>query len=172
MAVLMNKTSRQKYEGSYENVAKAVRLYCAEGDPLADLARLFEYIAFTVMVRNGDGHLKNFGLLYEHPGERGSVKLAPLYDVVTTSLYGMTNPRTSITKYDRTLALKLRKSRSYPDLDTLLDFGRDVCGVARPMPVVERIAEALSRTLKEHRGRVAEELWQGLSVEWGVPARR
>jgi serine/threonine-protein kinase HipA len=64
MAVLMNKSSRQKYEGSYENVAKAVRLYCAEADPLRDLQRLFEYVAFTVMVRNGDGHLKNFGLLY------------------------------------------------------------------------------------------------------------
>lgn len=171
MAVLMNKTSRQKYEGSYENVAKAVRLYCAEADPLADLHRLFEYVALTVIMRNGDGHLKNFGLLYEHPGARGSVRLAPLYDVVTTSLYGMTNPRTSITKYDRTLALNLRKSKNYPDLETLLGFGRDVCGVARPMDVIERIAAALSSTLKEYRGRIAEELWQGLSVEWGVPAR-
>jgi serine/threonine protein kinase HipA of HipAB toxin-antitoxin module len=40
----------------------------------SDLRRLFEYVAFTVMVRNGDGHLKNFGLLYEHPGERRSVR--------------------------------------------------------------------------------------------------
>ena len=172
MAVLMNKTSRQKYEGSYENVAKAVRLYCAEADPLADLHKLFGYVAFTVMVHNGDGHLKNFGLLYEHPGVRESVRLAPLYDVVTTSLYGVANPRRSITKYDRTLALSLRKSKNYPALETLLEFGRDVWGVARPMDVVERIAEALSGTLREYRGRVAEELWQGLSVEWGVPARR
>ena len=172
MAVLMNKTSRQKYEGSYENVAKAVRLYCAEADSLADLHQLFGYLAFTVMVRNGDGHLKNFGLLYEHPGARESVRLAPLYDVVTTSLYGMTNPGTSITKYDRTLALSLRKSKNYPGLETLLEFGRDVCGVARPTDVIERIAEALSGTLREYRGRVAEELWQGLGVEWGVPARR
>lgn len=171
MGVLMNKTSRQKYEGSYENVAKAVRLYCAEGDPLAELGKLFEYIAFTVMVRNGDGHLKNFGLLYEHPGDRQAVRLAPLYDVVTTSLYGVANPRTSITKYDRTLALKLRKSRSYPDLGTLLEFGRDQCGVARPERVVERIADALSGTLQGNRGRVAEELWRGLESEWGMPAR-
>ena len=84
----------------------------------------------------------------------------------------MTSPRTSITKYDRTLALRLRKSKNYPDLETLLGFGRDVCGVARPMEVIERIAVALSSTLKEYRGQIAEELWQGLSVEWGVPARR
>jgi len=111
-------------------------------------------------------------LLYEHPGARGSVRLAPLYDVVTTSLYGATDPRTSITKYDRTLALNLRKSKKYPDLETLLTFGREVCGVARPMGVIERIAEALSGTLKEYRARIAEELWHGLSVEWGMPARR
>ena len=172
MAVLMNKTSRQKYEGSYENVAKAVRLYCAEADPLADLRRLFEYITFTVMVRNGDGHLKNFGLLYAHPGERQSVRLAPLYDVVTTSLYGATNPRRFITKYDRTLALSLRKSRNYPDLDTLLEFGRDHCGVAQPEVVVERIGDALSATLKEHRGQVPEELRRELAGEWGAPGRR
>jgi serine/threonine-protein kinase HipA len=170
MAVLMDKTSREKYEGSYENVAKAVRLYCADADPLADLGRLFEYIAFAVMVRNGDGHLKNFGLLYEHPGDRESVRLAPLYDVVTTSLYGATNPRTQITKYDRTLALKLRKSRNYPDLATLLEFGRDHCGVSNPKEVIERIADSLGATLKDNRGRIPDELWQGLNTEWGVPA--
>lgn len=172
MAVLMNKTSRRKYEGSYENVAKAVRLYCSEADPLADLGRLFAYIAFTVMVRNGDGHLKNFGLLYEHPADRHSVRLAPLYDVVTTSLYGFTHPRTYLTKYDRTLALKLSKSRDYPDLDTLLDFGRDHCGVVRPEEVFERIADALSDTLKGNRGRIPEDLWRGLESEWGMPAKK
>ena len=170
MAVLMNKTSRQKYEGSYENVAKAVRLYTADADPLADLQRLFEYIAFTVIVRNGDGHLKNYGLLYEHPGERQSIRLAPLYDVVTTSLYGTTHPRTYITKYDRTLALKLHKSRNYPDLPTLLAFGREHCSVAHPEKVIERIADALSVTLHKNRERIPESLWRGLSTEWGVPA--
>jgi serine/threonine-protein kinase HipA len=145
---------------------------CSDADPLANLRRLFDYIAFTVMVRNGDGHLKNFGILYEHPGNRQSIRLAPLYDVVTTSLYGFTNPRTNLTRYDRTLALKLHKSRSYPDRTTLLAFGRDHCGVARPEEVLERIADALSTTLKENRGRVPAELWEGLNKEWGVPANR
>src|SRR5580704_7517714 len=102
----------------------------------------------------------------EHPGERQSIRLAPLYDVVTTSLYGVTNPRTYLTKYDRTLALNLHKSRSYPDRTTLLAFGRDHCGVARPEEVLERIADALATTLKENRGRVPAELWEGLNTEW------
>jgi len=166
MAVLMSKSSRRKYAGSYENVAKAVRLYCAGGDPLANLRRLFEYIAFTVMVRNGDGHLKNFGLLYEHPAEPSSIRLAPLYDVVTTSVYGFTHPRTFLTKYDRTLALKLAKSRDYPDRATLLEFGAAHCAVIRPLEIVERIADALSDTLQEQRDRIDPSLLKSLRTEW------
>jgi serine/threonine-protein kinase HipA len=30
----------------------------------ADLARFFEQLALSVMLRNGDAHLKNFGVLY------------------------------------------------------------------------------------------------------------
>ena len=168
MTVLMNKGSRRKYEGSYENLAKAVRLFLAGADPLAALHQLFEYIAFIVMVRNGDGHLKNFGVLYEHPAERESIRLAPLYDVVTTSIYGFTHPRTFITKYDRTLALNLRHSRSYPDRQSLLAFGREHCGVRAPERVIERIAEALSETLKEQRERIPAALWQQLNNEWQV----
>jgi len=168
MTVLMNKGSRRKYEGSYENVAKAVRLFLTGGDPLKALQQLFEYIAFIVMVRNGDGHLKNFGVLYEHPSDEASIRLAPLYDVVTTSLYGFTHPRTFITKYDRTLALNLRKSRNYPDREALLAFGREHCAVHSPEQVVDRIAEALSATLKEQRERVPAVLWQQLNKEWQV----
>jgi serine/threonine-protein kinase HipA len=168
MAALMNKTSRQKYEGSYENVAKAVRLYCAGSDPLRNLQRLFEYIAFNAMVRNGDGHLKNFGLLYEHPAEHASIRLAPLYDVVTTSIYGFTHPRTFITKYDRTLALKLAKSKNYPDRATLLEFGVTHCGVKRPEEIIERIADAMSATLAEQRDRIAPQLMQLLQTEWDL----
>jgi serine/threonine-protein kinase HipA len=168
MTVLMNKSSRRKYEGSYENVAKALRLFLAGGDPLAAVRQLFEYIAFIVMVRNGDGHLKNFGVLYEHPSSPDSIRLAPLYDVVTTSIYGFTNPGTFITKYDRTLALNLRKSRSYPDREALLAFGREHCGVPHPETVIERIADALSVTLTEQRDRIPSTLWQQLNKEWHV----
>ena len=133
--------------GSYENIAKAVRLYCADSDPVAQLRQLFDYIAFICMVRNGDGHLKNFGLIYDHPGLRSSVRLAPLYDVVTTSIYGMTSAATAMTKYDRTLALNLAKTRVYPDRRTLIEFGEQHCLVKRPGEVLERIADAMSATL-------------------------
>jgi len=51
--------SDRKYQGSCESVAAVLR---AIGLPAQDLHRFFEQVAFTVMVRNGDGHLKNHGV--------------------------------------------------------------------------------------------------------------
>ncbi|MDD2317390.1 MAG: HipA domain-containing protein, partial [Desulfobacterales bacterium] len=45
----------------------------------------FSTLALSVMLRNGDAHLKNFGVLYTDP--MGVVELAPVYDLVTTTAY-------------------------------------------------------------------------------------
>jgi serine/threonine-protein kinase HipA len=45
--------------------------------PEADLQRFFEQVAFTVMASNGDGHLKNYGVLYKNLSD---VRLAPMFD--------------------------------------------------------------------------------------------
>jgi serine/threonine-protein kinase HipA len=37
------------------------------------------------MVKNGDAHLKNFGVLYPDP--KGPVSIAPVFDVVTMTAY-------------------------------------------------------------------------------------
>jgi serine/threonine-protein kinase HipA len=142
MGVLTGRGNRDKYQGSYENVAKAIRLYCNSGNPLVQLQQFFDYVAFMVMVRNGDGHLKNFGLLYEDPQHLASIRLAPLYDVVTTSIYDVSGGTTHITKYDRTLALKLAKTRSYPGRKTLLEFGKTICQVMHPQRTIERCAKS------------------------------
>lgn len=168
MTVLMNRSNREKYQGSYEGIAKAIRLYCTDSDPLPQLQRFFEYVSLIVMVRNGDGHLKNFGLLYTHPGNRTSIRLAPLYDVVTTSIYAMSRSTAGITKYDRTLALNLAKTKQYPDRATLLDFGRAICQVSRPEQVLERIAEAMTQTLHEARDRIPANLLRSMSGEWDM----
>jgi serine/threonine-protein kinase HipA len=166
MGVLTGRGNRDKYQGSYENVAKAIRLYCESGSPLAQLQQFFDYVALMVMVRNGDGHLKNFGLLYEHPQNLASIRLAPLYDVVTTSIYDVSGGTTQITKYDRTLALKLGKTRSYPDRKTLLEFGKTICQVMHPQRTIERCADAMSETLKAERERIEPSLLKTLSAAW------
>ncbi len=75
----------QKYQGSYERVAKSLKSFVSgENLPIAR-RQFFSTLVLSSMVRNGDAHLKNFGVLY--PSTQGKVKMAPVYDVVTTTAY-------------------------------------------------------------------------------------
>lgn len=168
MAVLMGKNPAQpnfKYGSSYENIARAIVLNCGENTG-ESLARFFEYFALSVMVRNGDAHLKNFGLIYEHPDAVEPARLSPLFDVVTTSVYRYENQRTGVEQADRTMALKLNKSISYPTREELIAFGRNVCHVQNPGAVIERIADAMSATLAEESARMPREFLAALRSEW------
>ena len=82
---------------------------------MRSLERLYEQVVLTVMVCNGDGHLKKFGVLYN---DEFDIRLSPLFDVVTTSIYKYTRYGGGPEVEDRTLALKLFKgkneSRTYP----------------------------------------------------------
>lgn len=75
----------QKYGSSYERVAKSIRDFVSGERLIAAREQFFATLALSVMVRNGDAHLKNFGVLYASPGD--TVALAPVYDVVTTTAY-------------------------------------------------------------------------------------
>ncbi len=46
---------------------------------------LFRLFVLNCAVRNGDAHLKNFGVVYDDT--RSDARLAPVYDIVTTSAY-------------------------------------------------------------------------------------
>ncbi|MGI4858565.1 MAG: type II toxin-antitoxin system HipA family toxin [Janthinobacterium lividum] len=166
MAALTLRSAYEKYEGSYSDIATTVALYCRE-NRADSLARLFEYVALSVMVRNGDAHLKNFGLLYDHPHGQAPA-LSPLYDVVTTSVYPIVDLQSGRALTDRTPALKLHreKSKHYPDRKALHDFGRNICLVMRPERVVERIATAMKQALDLHRDRIDADLHAAMSAEW------
>jgi serine/threonine-protein kinase HipA len=92
------------------------------------LHRFFEQVAFTVMVRNGDGHLKNFGVLYRSAEDAW---LSPMFDVVTTSIYRYRRYDGGPELEDRTLALKLfagrHQTKAYPTTEELIHFGRKIC---------------------------------------------
>lgn len=158
--------SDRKYQGSYETVARVLKALTL---PAIDLARFFEQVAFTVMVRNGDGHLKNFGVGYD---EAWGARLAPMFDVVTTAIYRYQRWQGAEAEEDRTLALRLfagrGQSRAYPTTEELLRFGRQVCGVARPAPVLARIAAAMAETLAAARQdeRVAKPLLADMAALW------
>ncbi len=85
LAALQALGTAQKYSSSYERVAKTIRDFVAGEHLMAAREQFFATLVLSVMVRNGDAHLKNFGVLYAEP--QAPVRLAPVYDVVTTSAY-------------------------------------------------------------------------------------
>jgi len=69
-----------KYAGSHEQIAGAVRRFCTF--PPLELQRLFEMVLFNFAIGNGDAHKKNFSLLTR----RDTVALSPAYDLVSSRL--------------------------------------------------------------------------------------
>ncbi len=171
MAVLMGKArdaqGNYKYQGSYEAIARVITAFSGSATK-ANLEAFFASVALSMMLRNGDAHLKNFGLLYRDPSA-GEAKLAPVYDVVTTTIYPYYNQRTGAERVDRTTALKLfsgAKARQYPAREDLLRFGRSICLVSRPEDVIDRIATAMTETLDTHRPSLKGEYGKRLVTEW------
>lgn len=158
--------SDRKYQGSYQRIADLLRQLQL---PSENLHRFFSQVAFSVMVRNGDAHLKNFGVLYW--GE-ADLWLAPMFDVVTTAIYSYTQYPGGPELEDRTMALKLlagrHQSKAYPTTNELLDFGRRVCGVSQPLRTLRAIASAMSETLFEARGddRIPKDVLAKMRAVW------
>lgn len=154
--------SDRKYRGSYESAARLLGLFCT--DPAADLRGFFEQLALSVLVRNGDAHLKNFGVLYDDERRR----LSPLFDVVTTTIYPY--ERAGLTVTDRTMALRLTAGgpRRYPLPEELFDFGRAHCLVASPEAITGRLLDAMSDTLAAatQDERVPRKLLRAVRAEW------
>lgn len=137
--------AKRKYQGSYQRIAELLRQLKL---PPEDLRNFFAQVALSVMVRNGDAHLKNFGVLLP---TTAAPRLAPVFDVVTTAAYTYTRFAGDAEQIDRTMALKLfagrHHSKAYPTREELLRFGEKLCGVARPQEVLEQIAQAMHETL-------------------------
>ena len=158
--------SDRKYQGSYQRIAELMQQLQL---PHENLHRFFEQLAFSVMVRNGDAHLKNFGLLYRSASE---VWLSPLFDVVTTAIYPYVRYEGGPALEDNTMALKLfagrHRTKTYPTTEELLIFGRKVCGVSHPRDVLERISAGMSRALSEARGdeRIPVALLKSMQDAW------
>jgi serine/threonine-protein kinase HipA len=114
--VLNGRRAHGRYDGSYENVAKRITDYVTPGKLAAAREQFALMVAYACAIENGDAHLKNFGVLYNHPEDE--IRLAPAYDLVCTSLY-MPND---------SLALTLNGSKQYPDRHQLIRFIRHVTG--------------------------------------------
>lgn len=81
MCQLTERLTEQKYNGSHEQIGKAIVKYST--NPGLDIINFFEQVLFSFLTGNADMHLKNFSLL-DRP-ELGYV-LSPAYDMVASSL--------------------------------------------------------------------------------------
>jgi len=114
MCVLMGKQRDDKYEGTYEKIAKTIKTFVSNKHKKDSLINFFKLIVINFLVKNGDAHLKNFGLLYD---DIDNIKLAPAYDVVSTTVYIK----------DDIPALYLLGSKKWWDKEFLLKFGMQSC---------------------------------------------
>ena len=100
MCSVLDMPPSAKYDSTMERVARAVRPLSTEPDD--DLRMIVRRALFAWLIADGDMHLKNMALLkIAEPRDKRfrSVRLAPLYDAVTTRVF----PKL---KHDR-LALKI-----------------------------------------------------------------
>ena len=82
--VLLGLRSSSKYDATWERIAKAVRDHVPGSTQLETFNRLATILLLTYALRNSDCHAKNLALLYN---TRADVRLAPVYDMITTVVY-------------------------------------------------------------------------------------
>lgn len=139
MTALMGLSADQKYSKSYAAIAKAIRLFCPANNQRTSLDQLFDYVALSCIVGNGDAHLKNFGLLYSEPTQRDA-RLAPAYDIVNTTAYIP----------EDVLALDLVGNKSlFASRQGLLEFAQ-TCEVEHPELRIQRLLAAVESVLRRY----------------------
>jgi serine/threonine-protein kinase HipA len=145
--VLNGRRTDEKYRGSYEtSVMKRFGQFANSTHVNEDMEKLFTLIALNCVLRNGDAHLKNFGIVYDDV--QGEARLAPVYDLVTTSVY---LPKDS-------MALTLNGSTKWASAKELQRLGETRLGAtpARVREILERIDAAIANTSKELRVYIKE----------------
>ncbi|MBS1681214.1 MAG: HipA domain-containing protein [Bacteroidetes bacterium] len=100
MCQLTERLTEQKYQGSYEQIAKALAKYSA--NPGLDIVNFYEVVLFSFLTGNADMHLKNFSLIKD---TTLGYHLSPAYDLVATALV---NPED---KEELALTLNGKKNR-------------------------------------------------------------
>jgi serine/threonine-protein kinase HipA len=152
----------QKYEGTYETrLFRRIKDLAVTNDDAgrAMLRQAFEIMVLNYAVRNGDAHLKNFGVLYDNV--TGGIELAPTYDIVSTTPY---------IPVDNT-ALMLEGSKKWPNAKAITKLGQIRAGLSGPeiKEIFERIADAISETrpeLSRYFANANPDIGQKIAAAW------
>lgn len=140
----------------------------ASSAPALDLIAMLDAVIFNFLIGNHDAHAKNFSLLYM-PDR--SIRLAPLYDLVSTVYYEeLTNkmamqigkqPESALIRpkdvdqfaADAGLGAALARARIPALANRLLE---EICGIDKPNPVSEDVAKLIEERCKTYRSRFAK----------------
>ena len=160
--VLNARRTDEKYRGSYEtSIVKRFQEFANSPHVNEDLEKLFTLIALNCALHNGDAHLKNFGVVYDDV--LGEARLAPVYDLVTTSVY---LPKDS-------MALTLNGTTKWPSAKELRRLGETRMGgaPAKVKQILERIGDAISQTTGGVRAYIEQhphfaEIGERMLQEW------
>ena len=122
--VLQGRSTKQKYDASLESCANTISQFVSSEYRKIALYDFFKLTVLNIILRNGDAHLKNYGVLYENLatyklGElpKTSVLFSPVFDIVSTTPYIEND----------TMALSLTGSKRWPKWKVLVKFGKQHC---------------------------------------------
>lgn len=160
--VLNAKRTDQKYSGSYESsIMKRFQQFADSPHLVEDLEKLFTLIVINCGVRNGDAHLKNFGILYDDV--LGIARLAPVYDLITTTVYMAKD----------NMALTLNGSTRWPSAKDLRTLGetRMMGTPSKVKQILERVADGMAQTAADIRAYIKDhpefaEIGDSMLQEW------
>ena len=110
---LMDKNKESKYDGSYEQVSKII--YQFTTNKKESMTAFYKTVVMNYLLKNGDAHLKNFGLLFDDDFQ--NIFYSPAYDVVNTVVY----------IHKDKPALMLEGKKIWYSKDTLVKFGQKSC---------------------------------------------
>lgn len=138
VGALLGRTAEHKYGSSLEEVARTVREFAGPRQTVDSLRRLFVLCVLNNALRNGDAHLKNYGLLYDTPAD---ATLSPVYDVLTTRCFERLR--------NDAPALTLEGRKQWDDYPALIRFGQSECllGKAEARKAMEIVLVAMQRVL-------------------------
>ena len=135
--VLLGKNKDQKYSGSYEQDVKTI--YEVTTDKLKSMQDVYKTIVMNYLLKNGDAHLKNFGILYDDNFK--SISFAPAYDIVNTTAYYFKD-RPALTMFGKKIWFSKKQ---------LIKFGREHCYLSNSEStyLYNQCEDALEKTIVE-----------------------
>ncbi len=143
---LLGKTRETKYEGSYEQIAKVIKRFSTS--PEEDLKIYYKLMVMNFLLRNGDAHVKNFGLIYTD--DFSDIRLSPAYDAVCTTVYIP----------DDKPALFMHGTKKWHSRDKLMEFGMRYCGLSKEeaKELYDMCESAVREEMEEVKEYVKEEM--------------